>query len=86
MFLHLQNFYAVYFVVISCLLNIAMCACNWLFYYLYDRSAKQWKEEFLSRFKYGTIVMSIISLASALIGLTMQTYPHSDNCGVGMPN
>ena len=60
-----------------------MTAVNWLFYYLYDRSAKRWKEEFLSRFKYGTIAMSIISLASAFIGLTMQTYPHSENCGIG---
>ena len=34
---------------------------NWFFYYLYNRSAKQWKEKLHKRFFYGTIVMSVIS-------------------------
>jgi len=73
----------VYFVVISCLLNIIMCGVNWFFYYLYNRSAKRWKEKLHKRFFYGTIVMSVISGSSAVLGLTLQTYGHSENCGIG---
>jgi len=76
----------VYFVVISCVLNIIMCFVNWFFYYLYKRSATVWKEKLQNRFYYGTIVMSIISGLSAFLGLALQTYGHSDNCGIDSVN